>query len=133
MLIWTDQDSREYCKKPGVEQVDGSWFCAGCLPSVKAQYAIRREREVNQIQINKYGELLGQYGKYEEHRNIGTCVHGHCHGFVDRFVISETHAALCCKNCGLRVRIPRNIETWSQLMQYFRARLARQKGKGANT
>ena len=45
-------------------------------------------------------------------------VHQSCNGFVDLKEVSETHNALLCRCCGLRIVIPKNIDTYGKLRQW---------------
>lgn len=67
--------------------------------------------------------LFGEAKKSDERMTgrIGSCFATHfiCHGFIDLKQVSETHNAICCRSCGLRVVIPGAIETWEDLRAYF--------------
>ena len=80
------------------------------------------------IKITRLGETLLPYpgsDKFDEDGKLSTCIglHAVCKGFVDAFPISESHNVLLCRHCGLRVPIPRTVETYKQLNEYCRRHL----------
>ncbi|MFC1639077.1 hypothetical protein ACFL26_02295 [Patescibacteria group bacterium] len=74
--------------------------------------------------INEYGERLmvrGDGGQRELKR-IGYLIHVICGGCVDRSDISETHFALACRSCNLRLVVPRTVTTVDELERHFAPR-----------
>ena len=70
--------------------------------------------------------LIPQYSvpvKIEEtsflraHSTIG--LHKLCGGWVYVHEISETHSAIVCQSCCLRVAIPNNVRTFKDLREYL--------------
>jgi len=49
-------------------------------------------------------------------------MHEEC-GSVDFKSISATHNAIYCRHCGLRVAIPKEIDTYGKLRQYLADKL----------
>ena len=73
------------------------------------------------IQLTKFGETLINYPGSEsnDQSELYCCIgiHEEC-GWMDIHKISKTHVALTCRNCGLRVVIPKDIKTYGQLREY---------------
>ena len=46
-------------------------------------------------------------------------IHNTCGGFVDLRTTSFTHKAFTCRVCGLRVAIPKEVETYGDLLKHF--------------
>ena len=44
---------------------------------------------------------------------------GKCESFVDLDEISDSHYALTCRGCHLRVCVPLRVKTWKQLRKHF--------------
>jgi len=52
--------------------------------------------------------------------NLGMVfVHDVCNGFVDFRGTSVLHKTFTCRQCGLRVAVPKHVETWAQLREHF--------------
>jgi len=51
-------------------------------------------------------------------------VHKHCNGEFFRRGATETHDALVCGRCYLRVLFPREVETYGELRQALKLKLA---------
>jgi len=73
------------------------------------------------IVLTEYGETLTSQTNVTDETQLGYGVHGHnlCGGFVDIFEVSTTHNALHCRRCGLRVVIPKEVDTLGKLQEYF--------------
>lgn len=82
------------------------------------------------IVLTQYGERLGEdplelRGVYTVHlRDDGSLrhsigVHDTCNAWMDVREVSLTHNALVCRQCGLRVVIPKEVETYRQLRDHF--------------
>lgn len=50
-------------------------------------------------------------------------IHELCRGFVHCIFISKTHKALHCKNCGFRIEMPKEINTYGKLRQWCADRM----------
>ena len=50
-------------------------------------------------------------------------VHAVCQGWVDRRDVSETHRAIHCRTCGLRITFPRKVDTYGKLREHCRQRI----------
>ncbi|MFA6043039.1 MAG: hypothetical protein WCV85_01845 [Patescibacteria group bacterium] len=46
-------------------------------------------------------------------------VHEVCGGTVFCRASSQTHHAMCCNTCGLRVVVPNTIDTFGELLEHF--------------
>jgi len=56
-------------------------------------------------------------------------VHHLCHGFIDKREVSGTHYTLACGACGLRILIPREVQTKEQILDFFIQKGFHKKGK----
>lgn len=94
------------------------------------------------VKVSQYGEKIGPYplcrfgadfkesdyiwsgdGFDETYASGRGLVHvGKCGGFVDLDEVSDTHYALTCRVCQLRVVIPMKVKTWKQLRKHFSKR-----------
>jgi hypothetical protein len=54
------------------------------------------------------GSLIGCIGRHEV-----------CGGWIDFKEISSTHHAIVCRNCGLRITIPKIVKTYGGLRDYL--------------
>lgn len=89
--------------------------------------AIEKGLQLRPIILTEFGETLleplADSDEYHTHddtplkSNIG--VHDICNGWVDLKGVSETHQAIVCRSCQLRVVIPKIIETYGELRKYF--------------
>jgi hypothetical protein len=83
--------------------------------------AIKKVIPLEPIQITPDGDFLKEYpGRGKSTRDddkLGWCigVHRFCGGFVDRKRVTHTHDAIVCRNCYLRVLIPREVATYGDL------------------
>jgi hypothetical protein len=46
--------------------------------------------------------------------------HGVCKGFLEIKPVSETHFAIVCNDCHLRIVVPNTVKTFGQLRRHFR-------------
>jgi len=76
------------------------------------------------IVLTREGDALLHYpgSDPDKHPKLETCVgvHAVCAGWVDIRRISQTHSALTCRACGLRVPIPNRVSTYNKLQRHFR-------------
>jgi len=84
------------------------------------------------IVLSRYNEALIQYP--DEHDDskelqktgcVNTCigVHQHCDGLVDLREVSNTHNAIVCRDCGLRVVVPKGLKTYGSLRHHMSSTL----------
>ena len=62
-----------------------------------------------------------------EHKNMNQDLlgaHAICMGAIQLRLISETHNALCCNHCNLRIEIPTDINTLGKLRQWCAQQIA---------
>lgn len=75
------------------------------------------------IVLTEYGDALSEYPNSdpEKYPQLSTCIGAHdiCNGWMDIHEISKTHSAITCRKCGLRVVIPKEIDTYHKLKKYF--------------
>ena len=99
--------------------------------------AVRREIErsipLKPIQLTPEGDALQEIPRLREYPHSGgyfvdhtrdghelgssAGVHDYCNGWVMRTRATQTHDALVCKSCHLRVRFPKEIKTYGELRQ----------------
>ncbi len=93
---------------------------------------IKRSIPLIPIQLTPEGDLLQEYppsmlafgltyfvdhAKDDHQLNYCVGVHKHCNGWMDRVRATETHDAICCRNCHLRVLFPKEVRTYGELRQ----------------
>ena len=66
---------------------------------------------------------------YEDSRHIGD--HELCGWPIALFTVSETHYALLCRGCYMRVVIPRTVVNWGDLYAHFLDRQSETRGREA--
>jgi len=73
------------------------------------------------IKITKYNEMLATPDHLGDEVELSpeVGIHEVCFGSISLVDVSETHAALVCDTCGLRVMIPREVNTYGELKGYF--------------
>lgn len=104
--------------------------------------AVRREIErsipLAPIQLTSEGDFLQEIPRLREyphsggyfvdhtrdghelsHTSSGVGVHLHCRGWMHRTRVTETHDALVCGSCHLRVRFPKEIKIYGELRQFL--------------
>jgi hypothetical protein len=74
------------------------------------------------IRIGKHGEMLcdSVHDSHSDDDEMYLCigVHDVCNCYVDIKAVSDTHRAMCCRGCGLRLVIPMEVLTYGQLRAY---------------
>ena len=75
---------------------------------------------MSKIILTENNEKLRSMGKIDEDRELYNLQHDVCLGFVDQMEVSNTHNALLCRKCKMRIIIPKEINTWSNLKLYFK-------------
>jgi hypothetical protein len=77
------------------------------------------------IILTEYGEALekNQGTKETDESEMELCIgfHRHCDGWLDLKRISNTHKAIHCRRCGLRVVIPAGLKTFGDLRRHMSA------------
>lgn len=90
------------------------------------------------IQLTPDGDKLKEYppdsgGLHAKHtrddNKLGCCVgvHAYCGSWVDRRGATETHDALVCRGCYIRVLFPKTVQTYGELRELMENRLRRLK------
>lgn len=78
---------------------------------------------IEPILLNKNGEKLNDYpnseGGDKKRLSNPIGVHAICSGWVDIGKISETHKAIACRGCHLRIVIPKEIKTYGDLRKHL--------------
>ncbi len=80
---------------------------------------------MSEIKVTKYDECLrpahntGGDFKDDEFLIHRTMVHDVCNGFMDVNQISETHRAITCRQCKLRLVIPNTINTFGEFKSHL--------------
>ncbi|MFH1509933.1 MAG: hypothetical protein ABID67_02195 [Candidatus Nealsonbacteria bacterium] len=73
------------------------------------------------IGVGEFGQRLdltfASDGKLIDSMCVG--VHNPCGGFIDCRRVSQTHYALCCGACGLRILLPIEIHTKEEIIEFF--------------
>lgn len=93
---------------------------------------IERSVPLTPVQLTPEGDLLEESSPMshafgleylvdhtrDDHK-LSSCVgtHARCNGWVDRTRATETHDALICRSCHMRVLFPKNVETYGELRQ----------------
>lgn len=81
---------------------------------------------MEKIVLTEFGECLLEYPSTQtsDQDRLGSCVgmHEGCNS-VDLKPVSATHNAIYCRHCGLRIVIPKEIDTYGKLRQYMADKL----------
>ena len=112
--------------KPGPNK----WY-AGILRDLRLtkEESLNRGRTLKEviITVTKYGDKIIVGSKdikiRETHFNFGyTNVgkHSICGGIIVCRHISDSHQALICKECNLRIAFPKTVSNFDELVSYFR-------------
>lgn len=136
---WIAQDESEACGKPAVEQVNGHWYCAGCLEGAKRHHAPCLRAKKIKLVVSAFGETIGPEELEEDNEpsleylthqcDEVTCMRGPSDsGGLGLYKISDSHQALVCA-CGLRLVFPSEIKTWKELCAYFTSRVPQDQEK----
>lgn len=61
----------------------------------------------------------------KDSEELSFCIgwHLYCNGSLDIMVVSNTHKAIRCNRCGLRVVIPSGVKTYGDLKRHTKATL----------
>jgi|GEM_PF-699346 len=102
---------------------------------------IKRSIPLWPIQLTSEGDILEEYplsvdrGYFVDHARdtnefSSSCVgiHKFCNGYVDRNRATETHDAIRCRQCGVRVLFPKEVKTYGDLRSYFASKGITQRG-----
>lgn len=98
------------------------------------QHEIERSVPLKPIQLTAEGDMLREYppsGDYfvdhtRDSRELSTCVgvHDFCNCWMDRTRATNTHDAIVCRGCHLRVLFPKEIKTYGQLREHMEPKFA---------
>lgn len=79
---------------------------------------------MKRIVLTEFREMLEEYpnSPADDNTKMEACIGVHviCGGFVDLKPVSDTHSAIICRNCHLRLVIPNSIQTYGDLRWHFR-------------
>jgi len=126
MFIREDQDgSGRICKVKAVAEVGGEWYCEHHKKDADAYEMSKQEASRYEVVVSEYGEKLSLGDRPGSDRSwtvpLSSCDHHvTCRGFVDLKEVSETHVALTCRTCNLRVVIPRDVDTWGKFCAWMK-------------
>lgn len=75
------------------------------------------------IMLTKHGEMLNPHPSNEQNFDMFIAkryrfyigFHAVCGGCVDIMPVAEKFNAIICRNCKLRVVIPKKVKTWEEL------------------
>lgn len=100
---------------------------------------IKRSVPLTPIQLTPEGDMLREYPPntvlfgleyFVDHtrddRKLSCCVgvHEYCNSWMDRMQATETHDAIVCRGCHLRVLFPKEVETYGDLRKALAAKRA---------
>lgn len=89
------------------------------------------------IVLTEFGEMLNPFSGFDKHGTTDrtalfpSCagdvpyskdvvgIHYICNGTIFLRRVSATHNALCCSYCGLRIIIPKEVDDYGKLRQWF--------------
>jgi len=77
------------------------------------------------IVLTRFGERLLEYSlsKTSDNTEISSGdyigVHHICRGFFELRSVSDTHNIILCQKCFLRIPVPKEINTYRELREYF--------------
>ena len=78
---------------------------------------------IEPIKLTEFGEMLKGYPDSEvgDEGNLESCIGVHylCRGWVDIGRISQTHNAIICRSCKLRIPVPKEIKTYGDLRHHL--------------
>lgn len=76
------------------------------------------------VQVNDIGEAVVIRGKPSDGElRRKSFTHAICSGWVDKHVVSDSHFALSCRMCHLRLVIPKSVRTVEDFKAHFAALL----------
>ena len=84
---------------------------------------------LRKIVLTEFGETLLSSSSTEVRKKLDieldlvAGVHKICKGWMDVMSVSDTHNALICRRCKLRVVIPNHIRSWKQLSTHMKNKL----------
>lgn len=103
---------------------------------VKAiQHEIERSVPMKPIQLTAEGDMLREYPPSDDdyfvdhtrdNHTLSSCVgvHDFCNCWMDRKRATQTHDAVLCSGCHLRVLFPKEIKTYGQLREHLESKFA---------
>lgn len=99
------------------------------------QHEIERSVPLNPIQLTADGDFMLEYPPYRDYlvdhtredSRLKDCVgvHDFCTGCMDRTRVTETHSALVCRRCHLRVLFPKEVTTYGELRQVLASKFTK--------
>ncbi len=100
---------------------------------------IKRSVPLEPIQLTPEGDMLREYppnivlsgleyfvDHTRDNGKVSCCVgiHDHCNSWMDRRGATETHDAITCRGCHIRVLFPKEVETYGDLRKALAAKRA---------
>ena len=77
---------------------------------------------IEPIVLTEHGETLVPYNRqgYTDQSKLSDCIgrHDKCKGHIEIMPVSETHKALVCSWCHLRIVVPNSVDTYKKLRQF---------------
>ena len=77
------------------------------------------------IVLTEFDEKLLSVLTENEDTKLSGCIgiHENCNGRLDIIKVSETHKAVLCKRCKLRIVIPEQVDTYQKLRRYLKFKI----------
>jgi hypothetical protein len=81
------------------------------------------------IILSEFNEALTEYPNtnIDDRNKLSFCagIHLHCGGIINLKTVSNTHEALVCKECGLRIVVPSGLKTYGDLRRHMKVILSK--------
>ena len=77
---------------------------------------------IKPIKLSSLNEVMNGYSEKTEYETaLEGCIGSHsiCNGWIDIKRISSTHNAIVCRECNMRIPIPKAVKTFAGLRDYF--------------
>lgn len=101
-----------------------------CIEAI--QYEIERSVPLKPIRLTVEGDMLREYppssdyfvNHTRDNRELSSCVgvHDYCNGWMERILATQTHDAILCRACHLRVLFPKEVTSYGQLREYMESK-----------
>ena len=126
------------CGRNATEVVDGKHACLIHLKEAKKQEAKDEHARSFAVVVSEYGDkfqpsMAARWAYDESNDNplLGySAFHALCRGTVNIAQTSETHQTIRCRNCGLRLVAPIEIQTWRDLKEFCERQALQRKLEG---
>ena len=110
------------CGLPATEQIDGTWHCFSCAKQAHARIEKERIRKSRGVVVSAEGDVILPYSSdSSETSKLSCCIGTHdiCNGWVDIVQTTPNKHVLHCRNCGLRIVMPVEVDTFAKMREYF--------------